>query len=42
MAGLFMDAYGLDSAFYSIGIIIVLSTIVSCWLIAHGEDRLET
>jgi len=39
MAGLFMDLYGLALAFYSIAVIVIVSSVVACWLISHGQPR---
>ncbi len=37
MAGLFMDLFGLGFAFYSIGLIVIMSAVVASWMIVTGE-----
>ncbi len=39
MAGFFMYLYGLAFAFYSIAVIVIVSSVVACWLITHGKPR---
>jgi MFS family permease len=37
MAGLFMDLFGLEYAFYSIAVIVFTSAAVACWMIVTGQ-----
>jgi MFS family permease len=37
MAGLFMDLFGLGFAFYSIGVIVIISAVVAGWMIMTGQ-----